>query len=519
VALSNAYTGLIEYIKTYVKVTSVSPHDPLTISVTDPLNELTQSVLPDRQTFILKFKTYYDEATKLGHAIEDAIAYQGLTMGENYNNVFMGEYGFIAVRDDGKYRAFLNATNGLALQKWNGTAWENKLYASIGDPDYNDGTLIAEDLVARRLKIIGKAGELLIDGDEGVLDLTKFKTIIGQLKAENISADIITANNGFINDLAVNKLITIDKTTDTASEIRYIKIENEHAKWIHGENYRDTTEQMTDSKGRLMYWTDSTKEYKTINVTAYPIMVKTYDEKTILDIYFDDFGGDYPLQVPVLKFGGDYTDNMGQALIYSGFGDGLHLKYNTVWGTNTHEVNLAETGIILKTGSSSPVQVINTALYISASETNPLNPDGILDAGDFIASTNGGIYIPKDGDGIYNRYAGTSNLSARWKFDDNNYLLQSPDYFSVVSGNSSETWDTRNRLRLYRDDIFTDEFNFSLYGKTNLIVGGTAEIGNIINGYQTKIEAPRITLYVDANNYISITSSGINIVGSRVNIN
>jgi hypothetical protein len=248
-------------------------------------------------------------------------------------------------------------------------------------------------------------------------------------------------------------------------------------------------------------------------------MVKTYDEKTILDIYFDDFGGDYPIQVPVMKFGGDYVDNMGQALIYSGFGDGLHLKYNTVWGTNTHEVNLAETGIILKTGSSSPVQVINTALYISASETNPLNPDGILDAGDFIASTNGGIYIPKDGDGIYNRYAGTSNLSARWKFDDNNYLLQSPDYFSVVSGNSSETWDTRNRLRLYRDDIFTDEFNFSLYGKTNLIVGGTAEIGNIINGYQTKIEAPRITLYVDANNYISITSSGINIVGSRVNIN
>lgn len=154
IPLTNAYIELMEYMKSYIGITSVNPHDPLTINSEDPINEITQEVLPDRATFILKFKNYYDEADKLRNAIEDAIVYQGISMGTNYNNVYMSDYGFIAVRNDGRYRAFLNATNGLALQKWENGMWTNKLFATLGDPMWEDGTLYAEGLVTHNLRIV-----------------------------------------------------------------------------------------------------------------------------------------------------------------------------------------------------------------------------------------------------------------------------------------------------------------------------------------------------------------------------
>lgn len=152
--LRNAYIELMDYMKNYVGITSENPHDPLTINIEASINELTQEVLPDRATFILKFKKYYDEAEKIRNAIEDAIVYQGLSMGKNYNNVYMSDYGFIAVRNDGKYRAYLNATNGLALQKWENGVWVSKLFATLGDPMWEDGTLYAEGLVTHNLRIV-----------------------------------------------------------------------------------------------------------------------------------------------------------------------------------------------------------------------------------------------------------------------------------------------------------------------------------------------------------------------------
>ncbi len=194
--LTDAYIDLIEYIKSYIAITSVSPHDPLTIDVSDHLNQQTQEVLPDRATFILKFKSYYDEVDKLKNAIEDAIVYEGFNMGVNYNNVFIGDYGFIAVRNDGKYRAFLNATDGLALQKWENNRWTNKVYASIGqEPTYADGTLIAEDLVARRLRIETSLGGVLLDADALNFDFSVLNSII--LDDVIVATEKVTLSNQF----------------------------------------------------------------------------------------------------------------------------------------------------------------------------------------------------------------------------------------------------------------------------------------------------------------------------------
>lgn len=164
-ALTNAYNDLIDYMKNYL---AISSNDPLVINTSDPITEQTQDI--DRSIFVLKFKTYYDEADKIRNAIENSLKYASLQMGEFYNNVSVGNYGLLAIRSDGKYRAFLNATNGLALQKWEGSRWVNKLYASIGDPRFEDGTLIAEDIVTKRLRIVdGNLGDkIILDENDGI---------------------------------------------------------------------------------------------------------------------------------------------------------------------------------------------------------------------------------------------------------------------------------------------------------------------------------------------------------------
>ncbi|WP_433708687.1 hypothetical protein [Paenibacillus illinoisensis] len=172
--LTNAYFALLNYISQYIEIVT---QVPLNINVNSPKTEQT-SEIPDRAEFILKFKTYYDEEKNLRNKIEDAQFYSGLNMGQYYNNVVIGEYGFIALRSDGKYRSVLNATNGLALQKWENNKWTNKVYASIGNSSYDDGTLIAEDLVAKRLRIETKHGDVLLDADALNFDFTVIDSII-----------------------------------------------------------------------------------------------------------------------------------------------------------------------------------------------------------------------------------------------------------------------------------------------------------------------------------------------------
>ncbi|MCY9758379.1 phage tail protein [Paenibacillus alvei] len=172
--LTKAYHDLLDYMSQYIDIVG---REPLNININSPKTDQT-SEIPDRAEFILKFKTYYDEEKNLRNMIEDAQFYSGLNMGEFYNNVVIGSYGFVALRNDGKYRSVLNATNGLALQKWEKGRWVNKVYGAIGNSSYEDGTLIAEDLVAKRLRIETKFGDVLLDADALNFDFSILDSII-----------------------------------------------------------------------------------------------------------------------------------------------------------------------------------------------------------------------------------------------------------------------------------------------------------------------------------------------------
>ncbi|WP_338653340.1 phage tail spike protein [Lysinibacillus sp. Y5S-8] len=170
-ALKNAYLELINYMSSYIKIINNGYLDSsnLNIDMTDPITEST-SQIENRGIFVQKIKNYYDEATRLRQEIEDSLFYSGITMGRYHNNLIMNDFGFIAVRHDGKYRAYLNATNGLALQKWENDQWVSKLFATLGDSKWEDGTLYAEGLVTKNLRIVdGDLGDAItLDWKDGI---------------------------------------------------------------------------------------------------------------------------------------------------------------------------------------------------------------------------------------------------------------------------------------------------------------------------------------------------------------
>lgn len=130
-------------------------------------SKLTQE---ERRLLVWRFRLVVEAIARFDKAMEDMIFYSGLQMGEYYNNVIVDDHGFIAVRNDGMYRAFLNATHGLALQRWENGKWVSKLYATLGHPDWEDGTLYAEGLVTKNLRIVdGELGEKIVfDHNDGI---------------------------------------------------------------------------------------------------------------------------------------------------------------------------------------------------------------------------------------------------------------------------------------------------------------------------------------------------------------
>ena len=153
--LITAYTTLLNYISQFLPITEkgIDRTKNLAIDHNNILMETT-SEIADRGYFIQVFRDYHDQSTKLKQLIEDSMFYSGINMGKYYNNLIMDKYGFVAVRNDGKYRAYLNATNGLALQKWEKGKWVSKLFATLGDSMWEDGTLFAEGLVTHNLRIV-----------------------------------------------------------------------------------------------------------------------------------------------------------------------------------------------------------------------------------------------------------------------------------------------------------------------------------------------------------------------------
>lgn len=111
-------------------------------------------------------------------AIIEERSNNALQLGTAYNNVtFSADAGILVNRSDKKTRAILNATDGLKIQKSSdGSTWTNVLYADT------NGVLNSQGL-----KISSADGaSVLIDAQNKSIDFSKFITILGKVKAENV---------------------------------------------------------------------------------------------------------------------------------------------------------------------------------------------------------------------------------------------------------------------------------------------------------------------------------------------
>lgn len=134
-----------------------------------------------------------------------------------------------------------------------GKKWNRKLYIDV------NGILYANDLVANRLVLRDATGDVVIDANCGFLNLNKFTQIEGTLSADNMAAGTLTANEGFIANLTVNKLKTLDLTTEEKTA-NYIDIQRQSAKWITSTLVKgeQQTQLTRDENGNLImkpvYW-------------------------------------------------------------------------------------------------------------------------------------------------------------------------------------------------------------------------------------------------------------------------
>jgi len=86
------------------------------------------------------------------------------------------------ITENSRNKINLNPANGLRIQSSNdGITWNDRLYADTA------GNLVASKLVTDKLQI-KNGSDILIDAESRKIDFSRFNTIIGQLKADNIDA-------------------------------------------------------------------------------------------------------------------------------------------------------------------------------------------------------------------------------------------------------------------------------------------------------------------------------------------
>lgn len=356
----------------------LTAYNNLEAYITPLLSNMDETSTINRDTFNSVFTAYYNEAINLINTITNVLRYSSLQLGRYYNNVVIDSInGLIATRSDGNVRTILNATDGIKIQRKESGVWVDKFYADTY------GILYVEDVVTKRQKIEDGLDNLLIDAENGILDLSKFKVIIGSLSAENIETKVIYADEGFITDLTVNHLRTTDDNPDL-DVINYIDIQGRYARWITGTK-TGSPQQATNSKGQLLYYTDSSMTDVTTTVTPYPVNVYSYTKETKLQIYFksnDSF------EVPVIEMGaGNGTGDEAKGFIHKEQ-TALQVEYVAEGGRGTNGIKIHNDGLSMYVPNG--LFDISTTRFKLSTTTSTIEADG---TGSLKLSHNSGSYI------------------------------------------------------------------------------------------------------------------------------
>jgi hypothetical protein len=201
------------------------------------------------------------------------------------------------------------------------------------------------NLKANKAKFYGNAGQLLIDTEDGKLYLDNFDIIgAGRIDAEYLTVNTITANDGYITDLTVNKLKTIGNNDKIGTYVDHIDIKDNVARWLTSEITGRT--QAKTHNDEPLYWADSSKTKVTSEVTPYPVYQLQTDDIEKLIITFEGSGHD---AYPYIAMGAG--SGAGEGLYARGKGfiikpkDEFIFRYVAPMTDDLRQVTLHNTGI------------------------------------------------------------------------------------------------------------------------------------------------------------------------------
>ncbi|GMX64375.1 hypothetical protein Elgi_36440 [Paenibacillus elgii] len=150
------------------------------------------------------------------------------------------------------FKAFLNQGIWLGHQNFNDAPFSVTL----------DGVLKAKKAI-----ITNGKNELLMDSEKSKLYMNNWDIEgVGKLVAEMLAVNTILADKTYVNNLTVNKLKTLGKDADIGSYQDFIDIQDNYVKFVTARV--STKVQSEDSKGRKLWWTDSTKQILTTQDTG-----------------------------------------------------------------------------------------------------------------------------------------------------------------------------------------------------------------------------------------------------------
>ncbi|MBD8839499.1 phage tail protein [Paenibacillus sp. CFBP 13594] len=204
------------------------------------------------------------------------------------------------------------------------------------------------NLKAHKAKFYGKAGELLIDTDAGVIDLDHFDMInVGKLMAEMLEVNTILADDGYINNLTVNRLKTIGKDANVGQYIDYIDIQDNFQRYVTAQV--SAKEQAKDSRNRLLFWQDSEKRILTTENTGIIAYSYTLPESSMKVKRETTFLGSGDAAQPVEKIGtGDGGPDDRAKMVNTKYNGGYKQEYKASNTARLRSVDLADDGILIK---------------------------------------------------------------------------------------------------------------------------------------------------------------------------
>lgn len=174
-------------------------------------------------------------------------------------------------------------------------------------------------------------------GDDNIksLDASKIKNLVAEnIVTNTLVTQTLYATYGRIADLTVNELstawekVTNYKTSNTA-DVNYIHIYDQNIDFITASTTGLTTEQLTDSNNKPLYWLDATEETMAYEITDYPVTVYVYTELTKMQIKFE-YDAEVAQYVPKIVMGvgigSELNPDYGKGFVYKDT-VGLLFKY------------------------------------------------------------------------------------------------------------------------------------------------------------------------------------------------